>query len=226
MAVADWPRVRPKREIRFASRCRAPPLPPLRDSVAGSVAPASISACSRIGSAPVPRSLRRQAHGRGHLERSSLVKTRRPPCARSDCRGKPSASQSGRSASTLIRKVPGLRRYYRLVHEAAMMKMGTLGGGEARCISPHVFAVSRRSGRLLSALRPMAPTMPIQKDHEKDVEAEAWPRSYVKKMADAATGDSRRQTPPRGRGPNGLRPNPKTSPALNPAPSRHYSAWP
>jgi hypothetical protein len=32
-------------------------------------------------------------------------------------------------------------------------------------------------GRLLSALRPMAPSMPSHKDREKDVGAEACPRS-------------------------------------------------
>ena len=50
--------------------------------------------------------------------------------------------------------------------------------GTRRCMSPHVFAiVMARSGRLLSASWPMAPSMLTHKDHEKDVGAEACPRS-------------------------------------------------
>ena len=106
-------------------------------------------------------------------------KTRRPPCACSVSRGKPSASRSGPAVSTLIRKVSGLRRYRpgRFVGEAAMTNAGSLAR-MWRCISPRVFAaVMARSGRLLSALRPMAPSMPTHKDHEKDVGAETCPRS-------------------------------------------------
>ena len=94
--------------------------------------------------------------------------------------GKPSVSWSGPAVSTLIRKVSGLRRYRpgRFVGEAAMTNAGSLAGMR-RCISPHVFAaVMARSRRLLSALRPMAPSMPTHKDHEKDVRAEACPRSW------------------------------------------------
>jgi hypothetical protein len=89
--------------------------------------------------------------------------------------GKPLVSWSGPAVSTLIRKVFGLRRYRpgRFVREAAMTSMGSLAGTR-RCISPHVFAAV---GRLLSALRPMAPSMPSHKDREKDVGAEACPRS-------------------------------------------------
>ena len=93
--------------------------------------------------------------------------------------GKPSASRSGPAVSTLIRKVSGLRRYRpgRFVGEAAMTNGGPLAETR-RCISPHVFAaVMARSRRLFSALRPMAPSMPSHKDHEKDVRAEACPRS-------------------------------------------------
>jgi hypothetical protein len=109
----------------------------------------------------------------------SLVKIRRPPCACLICRGKPSVSWSGPAVSTLIRKVFGLRRYRpgRFVAEAAMTNAGPLVETR-RCISPHVFgAVMARSRRLLSALRPMAPSMATHKDHEKDVRAETCPRS-------------------------------------------------
>jgi hypothetical protein len=37
-------------------------------------------------------------------------------------------------------------------------------------------AIMARSGSLLSALLPMAPSMPSRKDHAKDVGAEACPR--------------------------------------------------
>ena len=88
--------------------------------------------------------------------------------------GKPLVSWSGPAVSTLIRKVFGLRRYPgRFVREAAMTSMGSLAGTR-RCISPHVFAAV---GRLLSALRPMASSMPSHKDREKGVGAEACPRS-------------------------------------------------
>jgi hypothetical protein len=83
-----------------------------------------------------------------------------------------------------------LRRYRpgRFLGEAAMTNAGPVAGTRC-CISPHVFAVvMARSGRLLSALPPMAPSMPIHKDHEKDVGAEACPRLWVEKKADAATG--------------------------------------
>ena len=67
--------------------------------------------------------------------------------------------------------------------EAAMTNAGPLAGTR-RCISPHVFAaVVARSRRLLFAVRPMAPSMPAHKDHEKDVGAEACPRSRVEKKA-------------------------------------------
>jgi hypothetical protein len=91
----------------------------------------------------------------------------------------PSVSWSGRPVSRSIRKVFGLRRHRpgRFVREAATTNAGPLAETR-RCISPHVFAVvMARSGRLLSALRPMAPSMPTHKDHAKDVGAEACPRS-------------------------------------------------
>jgi hypothetical protein len=49
-----------------------------------------------------------------------------------------------------------------------------------RCISLPVFIASLRSGRLLSIAVPGA-IDPANKDHEKDVEAEAWPRSFVER---------------------------------------------
>jgi hypothetical protein len=111
-------------------------------------------------------------------------------------------SRSGPAVSRLIRKVSGLRRYRpgRFVREAAMTNAGSLAG-MWRCMSPHVFAiVMARSGRLLSALRPMAPSMPTRKDHEKDVGAEACPRSWVEEKADAATGACSSADAPKGRG--------------------------
>ena len=52
-----------------------------------------------------------------------------------------------------------------------MTNAGPLAG-MWRCMSPHVFSiVMARSGRVLSALRPMAPSMPTHKDHEKDARA-------------------------------------------------------
>jgi hypothetical protein len=76
-----------------------------------------------------------------------------------------------------------------------------------RCISPHVFAaVVARSRRLLFAVRPMAPSMPAHKDHEKDVGAEACPRSRVEKKARDG-GYVRRLTPQGAGGPKGLRLN-------------------
>jgi hypothetical protein len=66
---------------------------------------------------------------------------RRPPCACSVSRGKPSVSWSGPAVSTLIRKVSGLRRHRsgRFGREAAMTNAGLLAG-RRRCIFPHVFA--------------------------------------------------------------------------------------
>ena len=126
--------------------------------------------------------------------------------------GKPSMSRSGPAVSRLIRNVSGLRRYRpgRFVREAAMTKAGSWAG-MWRCMSPHVFAlVMARSGRLVSALRPMAPSMPTHKDHEKDVGAEASPRSWLEEKADAATGAcSSADAPKGGGGPKGLRPDPE-----------------
>ena len=142
----------------------------------------------------------------------SLVKTRRPPYACSVCRGKPSASRSGPAVSTLIRKVSGLRRYRpgRFVGEAAMTNAGPLAGTR-RCISPHVFAaVMARSGRLLSAVRPMAPSMPTHKDHEKDVGAEVCPRSWVEKKA-TRDGACSSADVPKGRGSERPPPRPRKS---------------
>ena len=91
---------------------------------------------------PVPPSLRPQSAWPRPSRAFSLVKTRRPPCACSVYRGKPSVSRSGPAVSTLIHKVSGLRRYRpgRFLREAAMTNAGPLAGTR-RCISPHVFAV-------------------------------------------------------------------------------------
>jgi hypothetical protein len=73
-----------------------------------------------------------------------------------------------------------VRRYRpgRFVREAAMTNAGSLAG-MWRCISAHGFAVvMARSGRPLSAVRRMPPSMPNHKDHEKDVEAEACARTW------------------------------------------------
>ena len=142
----------------------------------------------------------------------SLVKTRRPPCACSVCRGKPSVSRSGPAVSTLIRKVSGLRRYRpgRFVGEAAMTNAGPLAGMR-RCISPHVFAVvMARSGRLLSALRAHGA---VDADPQGSRERR-WSRGLPEVMGSRRRltprrGHVRRLTPPRGGGPKGLRPNPE-----------------
>ena len=156
----------------------------------------------------------------------SLVKTRRLPCACSVCRGKPSVSWSGPPVSTLIRKVFGLRRYRpgRFVGEAAMTNAGPLAGTR-RCISPHVFAaVVARSRRLLFAVRPMAPSMPAHKDHEKDVGAEACPRSRVEKKA--RDGGMFVGCRPQGAGVRKASASTaNVARDLNPAPARHCPAW-
>jgi hypothetical protein len=84
----------------------------------------------------------------------------------------------GPAVSTLMRKVPGLRHYRpsRLLGEAAMTNAGSMAG-MWRCMSPHVRSRHGGSLRLLSALRPTAPSMPTHKDHGKDAGAEASLRS-------------------------------------------------
>jgi hypothetical protein len=92
---------------------------------------------------------------------------------------KPSASRSGRAVSTLIRKVPGLRRHLPggFVREAAMANAGPLVETR-RCISPHVFAaVMAHSRRLLSAVRPWRCRCRAHKDREKHIRADTYPRS-------------------------------------------------
>jgi hypothetical protein len=127
----------------------------------------------------------------------SLVKTRQLPCACSVCRGKPSAARLGAAVSRLIRKVFGLRRYRpgRFVGKAAMTNAGLLAGTR-RCISPHVFAVvMARSGRLLSALRPMAPSMPTPRIARTTLEPR--PARGHRSRRRIATGHVRRLTPKR-----------------------------
>jgi len=187
-------------------------LPPLLEGVAETVALAPVLAFSRIWSVPVPPNVRPQAHGRGRLD--ILSREDKATAMRLlSLSGKPSAARPGPAVSTLIRKVSGSRRYRRgrFVGEAAMTNAEPLAG-TWRCISPHVFAVvMARSGRLLSALRPMAPAMPTHKDHEKDVRAEACPRSWVEEKADAATGAYSSADAPKGRGSETPPPRPRTS---------------
>jgi hypothetical protein len=204
---------------------KAPPLPPLLEGVAEDIA------CADFG--PLPDMERA---GSAELAPSSawprpsgafpLVKTRRLPYACSVCRGKPSASRS--AVSRLIRKVSCLRRYRpgRFVREAAMTNAGP-SAGTRRCISPHVFAVvMARSGRLLSPLRPMAPSMPTHKDHKKDAVAPRPARGHGSgRRLTPRWGVFRRLTSPRGGGPKGLRPDPQVARDLNPALARHYPAW-
>ena len=71
---------------------------------------ASILASSRIWSAPLPLSLRRQAHGRGRVG-SSPLEDKATAMRIPSWSGKPLAAQSGPADSTLIRKVSGLRRH-------------------------------------------------------------------------------------------------------------------
>jgi hypothetical protein len=169
----------PKRETRFGPPSwRALPLPPLLEGVAENVALAPISACSRIWSVPVPPSLRRQAHGRSRLGR--FPREDKATAMRVlSLSGKPSASRSGRAVSTLIRKVPGLRRHLPggFVREAAMANAGPLVETR-RCISPHVFAaVMAHSRRLFSAVRPWRCRCRAHKDREKHIRANTYPRS-------------------------------------------------
>jgi hypothetical protein len=73
-----------------------------------------------------------------------------------------------------------VRRYRpgRFVGQAAITNAGPLAGMQ-RCISAHGFAVvMARSGRPLSAVRRMPPSMLNRQDHEKDVEAEACARTW------------------------------------------------
>jgi hypothetical protein len=143
----------PKRKTRFRPSWRTLTLPPLLEGVAGNAPLHRFRPVPGYGARRFCRScaLKRMAAVSGLLRRED----RRPPCACSVSRGKPSVSWSGPAISTLIRKVSGLRRHRpgRLVGEAAMMNAGPFAETR-RCISPHVFAaVIARSGRLLSALR-------------------------------------------------------------------------
>jgi hypothetical protein len=135
-------------------------LPPRVEGDADNVALASISACSRIWSAPV---LRACAAKRLVQAVSGVLNDKATAMRVFSLSRKPSAARSGLAVSTLIRKVSGLRRYPpgRFVREAATTNAGPLAG-MWRCMSPHVFAaVMARSRRLLSAWRPMAPSMVI-----------------------------------------------------------------
>jgi hypothetical protein len=152
---------------------RTLPLPALLEGVAENVAlpgrpvpgygacrSAELATAVKRMAKAVPAILPREDKGDGHARAQSV--------------GEALGVVVGPAISTLIRKVSALRRYRpgRFVREAAMTSVGSLAGTR-RCISPHVFAAVGR----LSALRPMAPSMPSHKDREKDVGAEACPRS-------------------------------------------------
>jgi hypothetical protein len=149
--------------------------------------------------------------------------------ARAQPVGEALVSWSGPAVSRLIHKVSGLRRYRpsRFLGEAAMTNAGPLAGTR-RCISPHVFAiVMARSGRLLSALRPMAPSMPT---HEGSRERR-WSRDLPEVMGSRRRltprrGHVRRLMPPRSGVRKASPPTPNVARDLNPAPARHYPAWP
>jgi hypothetical protein len=95
-----------------------------------------------------------------------------------------------------------------------------------RCISPHVFAVvMARSGRLLSALRPMAPSTPTRITR-KTLEPRRLSTPRSRRRLTPRRGHVRRLTPPTGRGSERSPPQPRTSRALNPASARHCPAWP
>jgi hypothetical protein len=154
-------------------------LSPRLEGVAENVALAPISACSQIGSSPLPPSLRRQAAWPRPSRAFSLVNTKATAMRVLSLSGKPLVSWSGPAVSTLIRKVFGLRRYRpgRFLGEAAMTNAGRLGRDAALYI-PHVFAaVMARSRRLFSAVRPWRCRCRAHKDREKHIRAVTYPRS-------------------------------------------------
>jgi hypothetical protein len=140
--------------------------------------------------------------------------------------GKPSASRSGRAVSTLIRKVPGLRRHLPggFVREAAMANAGPLVETR-RCISPHVFAaVMAHSRELLSAVRPWRyrwrPTRIARNT------LEPIPTRGHRSRRRLATGACSSAAAPRGGVRKTSAPTPNVARALNPASARHDPAWP
>ena len=163
MAVAHGRDPRPQARDPLRSRSwRALPLPPLLEGVAENVALHRFRPVPGYGACRFRRAcaLKRWPSS---ARAFSLVKTRRPPCACSVCRGSPRRrGRVGRFYADL--EGLRLRRYRpgRLVGVAAMTNAGSLAG-MWRCISQHVFAiVMARSGRLLSTLRPMAPSIPTR----------------------------------------------------------------
>ena len=143
----------PKREIRFGPPVGGPlPLPPLLEGVAKNVALASISACSRIWSAPVPPRLCRQAQP--GPSRAFSLNDKALAMRVLSLSGEASAARSEPAVSTLIRKVSGLRRYCprRFVRKAAMTSSGPVAGTRALYV-PRVSAiVMARFGSLLSGV--------------------------------------------------------------------------
>ena len=192
----NWPR-RPPPSTRlgsvpnFGGRCPCSPLP---EGVAGNVALASISACSRIWSAPVRRAcdVKRMAEAVSGL----LPREDKAIChARAQSVGEPLGSAVGAGRFNADPQGFRLALLPSGPPTAAMTNARPLPGTR-RCISPHVFAaVMARSGRLLSVLRLMAPSMLTHKDHEKDVGAEAAADATVEKRLMPTTGHGRRLSP-------------------------------
>jgi hypothetical protein len=113
----------------------------LLEGVAEDDALAPVTASSRIRSVSVPPSLRRQAYAEAVSGVSPGEEKATAMRVLSTVGGKPSASRSEPAVSTLIRKVPGLRRHRpgHFVREAAMTNAGPLAGTRSY-ISAHVFA--------------------------------------------------------------------------------------
>jgi hypothetical protein len=136
-------------------------------------------------------------------------------------------ARSGPAVSTLIRKVPGLRCYRPgrfVLGEAAMTNAGALA--ETRhFISPHVFAtVMARTGRLRSALRPMAPSMRSTRITRKTLEPRLARGRGRAESRRRDGGHVRRLTSPRGGVRKAAASTPNFVRALNLAPARHYPA--
>jgi hypothetical protein len=172
MAVAHWPR-RPLPSARPASLLSwtTPPSPPLLEGGRGKRRPGDdlglFPDMERVDSAELAPSSAWSKPPRAF----SLVKTRRPQCACSVFRGRPSASRSGQAVSTLMRKVPGLT----LPSGPPMAAMTNGDPWPRRGVAyPRMCSQSswRAPAGCFPRCAPMAPSVPTHKDHEKDVRAE------------------------------------------------------
>jgi hypothetical protein len=142
--------------------------------------------------------------------------------------GKPSASWSGRAVSTLIRKVPGLRRYRpgRFVREAAMTNVGPLADAAL-----HIPAcVCNRHGALWQAAFRVAAHSVVDADPQGSRQTR-WTRGLPEVMGVEKKADRRRRRvfvlcAPKERGRKDSVPTQNVSRALNPPPARYYPAWP